>query len=106
LQGNLKKEDETMKKVRPINGKVVVQPFESEGKTSGGIYIPDTAKESLNEGKVIAVAKDATDEVAVGDRVVYKGFGGSEIEIEGEKYILLTEDELLAKYEVSAKIPE
>jgi chaperonin GroES len=95
-----------MRKMRPINGKVVVKPLKSEEKSPGGIYIPDTAKESLNEGEVVAVAKDATDEVAVGDRVVYKGFGGSEIEMDGVKYILLTEDDILAKYEVSDKIPD
>ncbi len=95
-----------MRKMRPINGKVVVKPLKSEEKSSGGIYLPETAKEDINEGEVIAVAKDATDEVAVGDRVVYKGFGGSEIEMDGEKYILLTEDDLLAKYEASDKIPE
>ncbi len=95
-----------MRKMRPINGKVVVKPLKSEEKTSGGIYIPDTAKEDLNEGKVIAVAKDATDEVAVGDHVFYKEFSGSEIEMDGEKYIILSEEDLLAKYEVSDKIPD
>jgi chaperonin GroES len=95
-----------MKKIKPMNGKVVVKPVESEEKTPGGIIIPDTAKEKLNEGEVIAVAKDATDEVAVGDRIIYKEFGGSEMEVEGEKYILLTEDDMLAKYEAGDKIPE
>jgi chaperonin GroES len=55
---------------------------------------------------VVAVAKDATDEVAVGDRVIYREFGGTEVIIEGEEYILFTEDDLLAKYTAADKIPE
>ena len=93
-------------KIQPVNGRILVKPFEAKDKTSGGLYLPDTAKEKLQEGKVIAVAKDATDEVTVGDHVVYKEFAGTEIKIEGEGYILLTEDDLLAKYEAVDKIPE
>jgi chaperonin GroES len=93
-------------KLQPMNGRVLVQPFEAKDKTSGGIYIPDTAKEKLQEGEVIAVAKDATDEVAVSDHVIYKEFAGTEVKIEGEDHILLTEDDLLAKYVAIDKIPE
>ena len=93
-------------KIRPINGRVVVKPSEAKDKTSGGIYLPDTAKEKLQEGEVVAVADDATEEVAVGDRVIYKELSGTEVEIEDEKYLLLTEDDLLAKYETVDKIPE
>lgn len=93
-------------KLRPINGQILVKPLEARDKTSGGIYVPDTAKEKLQEGKVIAVAEDATDEVAVGDRVIYKELSGTEVKAEGEDYILLTEDDLLAKYEAVDKIPE
>ena len=93
-------------KIRPINGRVVVKPSQAKDKTSGGIYLPDTAKEKLQEGEVVAVANDATEEVAVGDRVIYKEFSGTEVEIEDEKYLLLTEDDLLAKYETVDKIPE
>jgi chaperonin GroES len=93
-------------KLQPMHGRILVEPFEAKDKTSGGIYIPDTAKERLQEGEVIAVAEDATDEVAVGDRVIYKEFGGTEVKVEGEDYILLTEDDLLAKYVAVDKIPE
>jgi len=89
-----------------MNGRILVQPFEAKDKTPGGIYIPDTAKEKLQEGEVIAVAKDATDEVAVSDHVIYKEFAGTEVKIEGEDHILLTEDDLLAKYVAVDKIPE
>ncbi|MBN1444940.1 MAG: co-chaperone GroES [Candidatus Omnitrophica bacterium] len=93
-------------KIRPVNGRILVKPFESEGKSSGGIYIPDSAREKIQEGEVIAVAKDATDEVAVGDRIVYKEFSGAEVKMEGRDYILLTEEDLLVKYEASDRIPE
>ena len=93
-------------KLQPINGRILVEPFEIKEKTAGGIYLPDTAREKLQEGEVIAVAKDATDEVAVGDHVIYKELAGTEVKVEGEDYILLIEDDLLAKYEVVDKIPE
>lgn len=93
-------------KLRPINGRIFVKPFEPKEKTSSGLYIPDTAKEKLREGQVLAKAEDATDEVVVGDHVIYKEFGGTDVIIEGEDYILLTEDDLLAKYTVVDKIPE
>jgi len=93
-------------KLQPINGRILVKPLEAKDKTSGGIYLPDTAKEKLREGEVIAVAEDATDEVAVGNRIIYKELGGTEVKVEGENYILFTEDDLLAKYEEVDKIPE
>lgn len=93
-------------KLRPINGRILMKRFEAKEKTSGGIYLPDTAREKLQEGEVIAVAEDATDEVVVGDRVIYKELTGTEVKIEGEDYILLGEDDLLAKYEAVDKIPE
>ena len=93
-------------KLRPIKGRIVVKPLEVKEKTSSGIYLPDTAREKLQEGEVIAMAKDATEEVTVGDRIIYKEFGGTEVKIDDEDYILLTEDDLLAKYEEVDKIPE
>lgn len=93
-------------KLRPINGRIVVKPSEAKEKTSGGIYLPDTAKEKLHEGEVIAVAEDATEEVAVGNRIIYKEFSGTEVKFDEEEYILLIEDDLLAKYEAVDKIPE
>ena len=93
-------------KLRPINGRIVVKPSKAKEKTEGGIYLPDTAREKLSEGEVIAVASDATEEVVVGDYVIYKKFGGTEVELNDENYILLNEDDLLAKYEALDKIPE
>jgi chaperonin GroES len=93
-------------KIKPINGRILVKPLEGKDKTASGIYIPDTAKEKLHEAEVIALAEDATDEVVVGDRLIYKEFSGTEVNIEGEDYILLTEDDILAKYTTIDKIPE
>ena len=93
-------------KLQPINGRILVKPVEAKKKTSGGIYLPDTAKEKVQEGEVVAVAEDATEEIAVGDCVIYKEFGGMEVKFNREDYILLTEDDLLAKYEEVDKIPE
>jgi chaperonin GroES len=93
-------------KLQPMHGRVLVKPREAREKTAGGIYIPDTAKERLQEGDVIAVAEDATDEVAVGDRVIYREFGGTEVSVGGEEYRLFTEDDLLAKYIEADTIPE
>ena len=93
-------------KLQPTNGRILVKPIEAKKKTSGGIYLPDTAKEKVHEGEVIAVAKDVTEEVALGDRIIYKEFGGTEVKFDGEDYILLNEDDLLAKYEAVDKIPE
>ena len=90
----------------PINGRILIKPVEVQETTPGGIYIPDTAKEKLNEAEIIAIAKDATDEVLVGDRVIYKKFEGTEIKLEGEEYILIAADDLLAKYEAVDEIPE
>jgi len=92
--------------VRPINSRVLVRPLEPEEKTAGGIYLPDTAREDQQEGEVIAVAEDATQEIAVGDRVIYKEFGGAKITIEGKDHVLLSSEDLLAKYEAVDKIPE
>jgi chaperonin GroES len=89
-----------------MHGRVLLKGSEARDKTPGGIYIPDTAKEKVHEGEVVAVAKDATDEVAVGDQVIYREFAGTEVKIEGEEYILLTDDDLLAKHVAADKIPE
>jgi chaperonin GroES len=93
-------------KIKPINSQVLVKPLETAEKTAGGIYVPDSVREKPREGKVIAVAEDATEEVAVGDRVIYKQYGGTEVSMEGEKYILLPSDDLLVKYVAADAIPD
>lgn len=93
-------------KIRPINGRVLVKPVDPSEETRGGIVIPDTAKEKPSEGEVVAIAEDATEEVAVGDRVIYKEYGGTEVKVEDENFVLLTAEDLVAKYEDVDKIPE
>ncbi len=93
-------------KIHPMNGHVLVKPLEPSEETSGGIVIPDTAKEKPREGEVVAVAEDATEEVAVGDRVIFKEYGGAKVTIENDEFVLLTAEDLVAKYKDVDKIPE
>jgi len=93
-------------KIIPINGQILLKPSEPIEKTAGGIHLPESGREKPQEGEVIAVADDATEEVAVGDRVIYKKFSGTEVSLEDEDYILLTTDDLLAKYVATDEIPE
>ena len=91
-------------KVRPLHDRLIVQRLEEEEKTKGGIIIPDTAKEKPIEGKVIAVGtgrikKDGTKiplEVKKGNRVLYAKYAGTEVKIDGEEYLIMKEDDILA----------
>ena len=92
-------------KLKPLADRVVVRPIEREEKTKGGIYLPDTAKEKPQEGKIIAVGPGRLSEdgkriamdVKVGDRVIYAKYGGTEIKIDDEELIILRESDILAK---------
>ena len=92
-------------KLQPLADRLVVKPIEAEGKTKTGIYLPDTAKEKPQEGKVVAVGpgrlsedgKRIAMEVKVGDIVVYSKYGGTEIKVEDEELIILRESDILAK---------
>jgi chaperonin GroES len=94
-------------KVKPLHDRLIVQRVEEEEKTKGGIIIPDTAKEKPIEGKVIAagagrIKKDGTKlplEVKKGDRVLYAKYGGTEVKIGGEEYLIMKEDDILAVIE-------
>ena len=90
--------------LQPLADRVVVQPLNEEEKTPGGIYLPDTAKEKPQEGKVVAVGPGRVNDkgqridmtVKVGDRVVYSKYAGTEVEIGGEEYLILSEADILA----------
>ncbi len=91
-------------KTKPLGEKILVKRVTAEGKTAGGIVLPDTAKEKPKEGKIIALGdgklldsgKRADFQVKKGDRVVFTSYAGTEIDINGEEYLLMSEDDILA----------
>lgn len=86
-------------KIQPLSDRVVVQPQEAETKTASGIYIPDSAKEKPQQGKVVAVGagkKDHKMTVKVGDTVLYGKYSGTELKLEGSDYLIMREDDILA----------
>ena len=93
-----------MANLKPLGDKIVVQVTESEEKTASGIYLPDSAKKKPTEGKVIAVGDGRTLDngekntlsVKVGDRVLYSKYGGNEVSLDGEDYLILDEDQVYA----------
>jgi chaperonin GroES len=83
---------------RPMSGKVLVQPQAAEQKTSSGIIIPDSAQEKPQRGKIVAVGnakKDEQMEVKVGDVVLYGRYGGTEIKIDNEEYLIMNQTDIL-----------
>ena len=94
-------------KIRPLQDRVIVKRLEEEGKTKGGIIIPDTAKEKPQEGKVIAVGKGKITEdgkvipldVKVGDRILFGKYSGTEVKIEGEEHLIMREEDILGVIE-------
>jgi chaperonin GroES len=100
-------------KFRPLHDRVVVRRVEEEGKTKGGIIIPDNAKEKPQQGEVIAVGPGARDEsgkivaveVSAGDRVLFGKWSGSEVRIDGEDLLIMKESDIMGVIErvVAAK---
>ncbi len=85
--------------IQPLADRVVVKPAEAEIKTKSGIIIPDTAKEKPQRGEVVAVGNGKKDEpmtVKVGDTVLYGKYSGTEINIEGDDYLIMRESDILA----------
>lgn len=91
--------------MRPLRDRVVVKPKDADGKSKGGVYLPDTAqKDRPTEGQVVAIGTGRLSEkgdklpfeVKVGDKVIYGEYSGSEVKIEGQKYVILKEDDILA----------
>ena len=85
--------------ITPLADRVLVKPAEAETKTAGGIIIPDSAKEKPLKGEVLAVGngtKDEAMEVAVGNTVLYGKYAGTELEWEGEKYLIMRQSDILA----------
>jgi|SRR5690606_22755150 len=90
--------------LRPLGDRVVVKVIEQEERTKGGIVLPDTAKEKPQQGEVLAVGpgrildngQRIEPEVKVGDRVIFAKYGGTEVEVDGEEYLILRESDILA----------
>jgi len=90
--------------LRPLGDRIVIELVESEEKTASGIVLPDSAKEKPQEGKVVAVGtgrvlesgERVALEVAVGDRIIFSKYAGTEVKYEGTEYLLLRENDILA----------
>ena len=90
-------------KIRPLNDRILVQRLEQEEMTAGGIIIPDSAKEKPAEGKIVAVGKGKLDdsgkrvemEVKVGDMVLFSKYGGTDVKLDGEDFLIMREDDIL-----------
>lgn len=85
--------------IKPLSDRVLIAPAAAEEKTVGGIIIPDTAKEKPLKGKVVAVGNGTKDEemvLKVGDTVLYGKYAGTELEVEGEKYLIMRQSDVLA----------
>ena len=89
--------------IQPLGDRVLIKPLEAQEKTKGGIVLPDTAKEKPQEAEVIAVGKGRVEggktvslEVKKGDKVLYGKYSGTEISVEGEDYLILKEEDILA----------
>jgi chaperonin GroES len=91
-------------KLKPLADRLVVEPTEREEVTASGIYVPETAKEKPQEGKVLAVGPGRKDDegkripmdVAKGDKVLYAKYGGTEVKLEDKKLLILKESDILA----------
>ncbi|MEN6425173.1 MAG: co-chaperone GroES [Phycisphaerales bacterium] len=94
-------------KIRPLGDKVLVERVEAEGKTAGGIVLPDTAKEKPQRGKVVNVGEgkmleDGTRkevQVKKGDLVLFTSYAGTEIKIDGKEYLIMDESDIMAVIE-------
>jgi chaperonin GroES len=94
-------------KFRPLHDRVMVKRVEEEGKTKGGIIIPDTAKEKPMEGEIVAVGPGARDEMGTlvpldvkkGDRILFGKWSGSEIKLDGEDLLIMKESDVMGVIE-------
>ena len=91
-------------KIRPLNNRLIVKRIDEEEKTAGGIIIPDSAKEKPQQGNVIAAGPGKRDdtgkriamEVKEGDRVLFSKYGGTEVKLDGDEHLIISEDDVLA----------
>ena len=85
--------------IKPLAHRVLVEPLPSETKTASGLFIPDSAQEKQHKGTVVAVGNGKKDEpltVKVGDTVLYGKYSGSELKLEGNDYLIMREEDIMA----------
>ena len=85
--------------LKPLGTRVVLEPKEAETMTAGGLYIPDNAKEKPQQGVIVAVgpgSKDEPMEVKVGETVLYGKYAGTEVTVDGKKYLIVKQSDILA----------
>lgn len=85
--------------IKPLSDRVLIEPVAAETQTASGLYIPETAKEKPQKGKVVAVGngnKDHEMTVKVGDMVLYGKYAGTDLKLEGSDYLIMREDDILA----------
>jgi chaperonin GroES len=101
-----------MSSIRPLHDRVIVRRIsESDSKTAGGLFIPDSAKEKPQEGEVVAVGKGklldsgirVDPDVKAGDRVLFGKYSGNEVKLDGEELLIMREDDILGIVERAAK---
>jgi chaperonin GroES len=102
-----KTKTKTKLSLRPLADRVIVERAEAEEKTAGGILLPESAKDKPKEGRIMAVGDGKTLEngdrqkmtVKVGDRVLFSSYAGTEVKVDGEEYLIMNEDDVLAVVE-------
>ncbi|MDD7473066.1 MAG: co-chaperone GroES [Bdellovibrionota bacterium] len=96
-----------MSNIRPLQDRLIVRRLDSEEKTAGGLYIPDSAKEKPQQGEVVAVGKGKVKEdgtvipmdIKKGDKILFGKYSGTEIKLDGEELLIMREDEVLGVIE-------
>ncbi|MDO9097093.1 MAG: co-chaperone GroES [Candidatus Methanoperedens sp.] len=88
-------------KIKPLGKRVLIKPVKEEEKTKGGIFIPETAKEKKKQGLVMetGTVEDKEFPVKKGDMILYTGYSSEELEVDGEKYLILESKDVIAKIE-------
>jgi chaperonin GroES len=104
LNNNTFLQEKKMKTISPLSGNILIEITTAEEVTASGIIIPGAAQEKPSEGTVVAVAADADDQIAVGDVVIYKKFGGTELKHDDKEYLIVPDSDILAKYVESDEI--
>jgi len=98
-------------KIKPLHDNILVRRLEEKDRTKGGIYIPDSAKEKPAEGEVVAVGSGRVNDkgkltpldVKAGDRILFSKYGGTEVKVGGEEYLIMREEDVLAVFEEGSK---